>query len=75
VRRSPFGVHLDRQCRLGGPHTVSNIATFLADPEAHDFTPIPTALTTLYPNVFPYDQRGVLRSANDCAGAWSKNAA
>ena len=26
-------------------------------------------------SVFPYDQRGVLRSASDTAGAWSKNAA
>lgn len=47
----------------------------LSGPTTHDFSPKGAALANLKPSVFPYDQRGVARSASDAAGAWSKNAA
>jgi hypothetical protein len=59
---------------LGNSSTV-DVRSCVAGPTTNNFAPVNTALTTLYPSVFPYDQRGVARSASDCAGAWSKNAA
>jgi hypothetical protein len=71
---APSGATFTGNVSLGSARTVTP-TDFLADPSTENFAPKGTALTTLYPSVFPYDQRGVLRSASDAAGAWSKNAA
>jgi hypothetical protein len=71
---APSGPTFTGNVSLGNAVAV-NPTDFLTAPTTHNFTPKGTLLTTLYPNVFPYDQRGVLRSASDTVGAWSKNAA
>ena len=71
---APSGPTYTGDVSLGNASTVS-VSDFLTGATTGNFAPKGTALTTLYPSVFPYDQRGVLRSASDCAGAWSKNAA
>jgi hypothetical protein len=71
---APSGATFTGNVSLGNAATV-NPTDFLVSPATHDFSPKGTLLNTLYPSVFPYDQRGVLRSASDTAGAWSKNAA
>ena len=71
---APSGPTFTGNVSLGDARFVSP-RDFLADADAEDYSPVSTLLTTLYANVFPYDARGVLRSASDCAGAWSKNAA
>ncbi len=70
---APSGSTFTGNVSLGDARSVA-LTDFLAGPTTHNFAPVRTALTTLYPNVFPYDQRGITRSASDVAGAWSKNA-
>jgi hypothetical protein len=71
---APSGPTYTGNVSLGNAQAV-NPTDFLTAPATQNFAPKGTLLTTLYPNVFPYDQRGVLRSASDTAGAWSKNGA
>jgi len=71
---APSGATYTGNVALGNAAAVL-LTDFLSGPTTGNFAPVRTALNTLYPSVFPYDQRGVARSASDAAGAWSKNAA